>query len=78
MNKLNYDRQIIVNEVIECGAWDAGVKVATEFPGTCFTEILEYLEAYPAGDLNSQRSNKENVALDVSIRASFEGVMARR
>jgi indolepyruvate ferredoxin oxidoreductase alpha subunit len=64
------------NEAIARGAWEAGVKVATAYPGTPSTEILESLATYPAEDLHAQWSPNEKVALDVVIGASFGGVRA--
>lgn len=42
------------NEAIARGAWEAGVKVASAYPGTPSTEILENLGSYPAADINAE------------------------
>ncbi|MBN2752448.1 MAG: indolepyruvate ferredoxin oxidoreductase [Rhodospirillaceae bacterium] len=62
------------NEAIARGAWEAGVKVATSYPGTPATEILESIGAYP--DLHAQFSVNEKVAMEVAIGAAMSGVRA--
>ena len=69
-------RPLTGNEAIARGAWEAGVRVASAYPGTPSTEILESLARYPADDLQAQWSTNEKVALDVAIGASFAGVRA--
>ncbi|MGM0365140.1 MAG: indolepyruvate ferredoxin oxidoreductase subunit alpha [Actinomycetota bacterium] len=60
------------NEAIARGAWEAGVKVATAYPGTPSTEILENISVY--GEIYAQWSVNEKVALEVASGASIEGV----
>ena len=62
------------NEAFARGAWEAGIKVASAYPGTPSTEILESLASYPPEDLHAQWSTNEKVALDVAIGGSFAGV----
>ncbi|OQX13333.1 MAG: indolepyruvate ferredoxin oxidoreductase subunit alpha [Desulfobulbaceae bacterium A2] len=62
------------NEAIALGAWEAGVKVASGYPGTPSTEILEHLSTY-AGVATEWAPN-EKVALEVALGASFAGVRA--
>ncbi len=69
-------RPMLGNEAIARGVWEAGVKVATAYPGTPSTEILENIARYPAADLVAQWGTNEKVALDVAIGASFVGVRA--
>ncbi len=69
-------RPLLGNEAIARGVWEAGVKVATAYPGTPSTEILENIGRYPASDLEAQWGTNEKVALDVAIGASFAGVRA--
>ncbi|HMM78167.1 MAG TPA: indolepyruvate ferredoxin oxidoreductase subunit alpha [Gammaproteobacteria bacterium] len=64
------------NEAIARGAWEAGVKLASAYPGTPSTEILEALATYPREDLHAQWSTNEKVALDVAIGASYCGARA--
>ena len=53
------------------GAWEAGVKVATAYPGTPSTEITEELARYD--DVYSEWSPNEKVALEVGVGASIRG-----
>jgi indolepyruvate ferredoxin oxidoreductase alpha subunit len=62
------------NEAIALGAFEAGVKVASGYPGTPSTEILENLCRY-AGVYTEWAPN-EKVGLEVAIGASFAGVRA--
>ncbi|MDQ7801571.1 MAG: indolepyruvate ferredoxin oxidoreductase subunit alpha [Armatimonadota bacterium] len=62
------------NEAIARGAYEAGVAVATGYPGTPSTEIVEYLATLP--DVYVEWSSNEKVALDVAMGASMGGVRA--
>jgi indolepyruvate ferredoxin oxidoreductase alpha subunit len=62
------------NEAIARGAWEAGVKVASGYPGTPSTEILENLARYP--DVYCEWAPNEKVAMEVVSGASFGGVRA--
>lgn len=64
------------NEAIARGAWEAGVRVASAYPGTPSTEILESFAAYPAEDVVAEWAVNEKVALDIAIGASLMGVRA--
>jgi len=59
------------NEAIARGAYEAGVKVATAYPGTPSTEILENISKYP--QVYSQWSVNEKVALEVASGSSIAG-----
>jgi indolepyruvate ferredoxin oxidoreductase alpha subunit len=59
------------NEAIARGAWEAGVRVATAYPGTPSTEITEHLAEYP--EIDSEFSVNEKVALEIGIGASIAG-----
>jgi len=59
------------NEAIAYGAFHAGVKVGTGYPGTPSSEILEALSTYP--DLYSEWSVNEKVALEVGIGSALSG-----
>ncbi|UFS69954.1 indolepyruvate ferredoxin oxidoreductase subunit alpha [Geomonas sp. RF6] len=59
------------NEAIARGAYEAGVKVASAYPGTPSTEILENIVRYP--EINASWAPNEKVALEVGIGASFGG-----
>ncbi len=62
------------NEALALGAYEAGVKVATAYPGTPSTEILENLSRYEG--IYTEWSPNEKVALEVALGASFAGVRA--
>src|SRR5512140_717590 len=62
------------NEAIARGAFEAGVKVATAYPGTPSTEILENIIRYK--EIDASWAPNEKVALEVGIGASFGGARA--
>lgn len=62
------------NEAIALGAYEAGVKVASGYPGTPSTEILENLSCYEG--VYTEWAPNEKVGLEVAIGASFAGVRA--
>ena len=62
------------NEAIALGAFEAGVKVASGYPGTPSTEILENLSSFE--DVYTEWAPNEKVGLEVAIGASFAGVRA--
>ena len=57
------------NEAIARGAYEYGVKVATGYPGTPSSEILENVARYK--DIYSEWSVNEKVATDVAIGAAY-------
>jgi indolepyruvate ferredoxin oxidoreductase alpha subunit len=59
------------NEAIARGAYESGVAVASAYPGTPSTEILENVISYPS--INASWAPNEKVALEVAIGASFGG-----
>lgn len=62
------------NEAVARAAWEAGCLVASAYPGTPSTEILEALSAYP--DVQAEWAVNEKVALEVAIGASLAGARA--
>ena len=72
MKNTKEKRLLTGNEAIARGAYEAGVKVATAYPGTPSTEILENVAKYP--EIYSQWSVNEKVALEVASGASIAGV----
>ncbi len=62
------------NEAIARGAYEAGVTVATGYPGTPSTEILE--AAVRFGDIYCEWSPNEKVALEVAAGAALTGARA--
>ncbi|CCG08551.1 thiamine pyrophosphate-dependent enzyme [Pararhodospirillum photometricum] len=59
------------NEAVAHAVWEAGAALASAYPGTPSTEILEVLGGYP--DLEAQWGVNEKVALEVAIGASLAG-----
>lgn len=59
------------NEAVAQGAWEASVKVASAYPGTPSTEILETLAPYP--NVYAEWAPNEKVALDSAIGAAYAG-----
>lgn len=62
------------NEAIAHGAYVAGVTVATGYPGTPSTEILESVAKYD--EIDASWAPNEKVALEVAIGASLAGARA--
>lgn len=62
------------NEAIARAAYEAGVKVATAYPGTPSTEILENISRYKS--IYCQWSVNEKVAMEVASGASIAGARA--
>lgn len=59
------------NEAIALGAVEAGVKVASGYPGTPSTEIMENLSTYEG--VYTEWAPNEKVGLEVAIGASYAG-----
>lgn len=62
------------NEAIALGAYEAGVSVASGYPGTPSTEIMENLASYDG--VYTEWAPNEKVGLEVAIGASFAGARA--
>lgn len=62
------------NEAIALGAYEAGVKVASGYPGTPSTEIMENLSKYEG--VYTEWAPNEKVGLEVAIGSSFAGARA--
>jgi indolepyruvate ferredoxin oxidoreductase, alpha subunit len=62
------------NEAFARGAFEAGVRVASAYPGTPSTEILENIATYP--EMDASWAPNEKVSLEVAIGASFGGARA--
>ncbi|HJB82242.1 MAG TPA: indolepyruvate ferredoxin oxidoreductase subunit alpha [Candidatus Mediterraneibacter intestinavium] len=60
------------NEAIARGAYEAGVKVSSAYPGTPSTEISEYLVQY-RDDVYEEWAPNEKVATEVAVGASLAG-----
>ena len=63
------------NEAIARGAYEAGVRYASAYPGTPSTEILENTALYKENIL-AEWANNEKVALEAAIGASMAGARA--
>ncbi len=61
------------NEAIARGAYEAGVKVSSAYPGTPSTEISEFLVRYK-DDVYEEWAPNEKVAAEVAVGASIAGV----
>ena len=61
------------NEAIARGAYEAGVKVSSAYPGTPSTEISEFLVQYK-DDIYEEWAPNEKVAAEVAVGASIAGV----
>jgi len=60
------------NEALALGAYHAGIKVATAYPGTPSTEILETIASFD--DVYTEWSTNEKVATEVGLGAAYSGV----
>ncbi|MDD2534583.1 MAG: indolepyruvate ferredoxin oxidoreductase subunit alpha [Eubacteriales bacterium] len=66
------EKQILLgNEAIARGAYEAGVKVVSSYPGTPSTEITENAAKYPR--IATEWATNEKVGLEVSYGASLGG-----
>jgi len=60
------------NEAIARGAWEAGTRFASGYPGTPSTEVLERLAEYP--EVDAQWSTNEKVAFEEGMGAALGGL----
>ncbi|NOX25991.1 MAG: indolepyruvate ferredoxin oxidoreductase subunit alpha, partial [Deltaproteobacteria bacterium] len=74
MKQTEKQRWLSGNEALALGAYEAGVKVASGYPGTPSTDILENLVNYDG--VYAEWAPNEKVGLEVAIGASFAGVRA--
>ena len=65
-------RIMLGNDAIARGAYEAGVKVSSAYPGTPSTEISEFLSKYD--EVYTEWAPNEKVALEVAAGASISGV----
>ncbi len=68
---MSEQRIMLGNEAIARGAFEAGVKVSSAYPGTPSTEISEFLSKYE--EVYTEWAPNEKVAVEVAIGASFSG-----
>ena len=62
------------NEAVARGAWEAGCTVASGYPGTPSTEIMETFARFP--NVYAEWAPNEKVGLDVAIGAAYAGKRA--
>ena len=67
-------RMLSGDEAVARGAWEAGVAVASAYPGTPCTEILEDFARFP--NVYAEWATNEKVAVDVAIGAAYAGARA--
>ncbi len=67
-------RMLSGNEAVARGAWEAGVALASAYPGTPSTEILENFARFP--NVYAEWAPNEKVAVDVAIGAAYAGKRA--
>ncbi len=65
-------RIMLGNDAIARGAYEAGVKVSSSYPGTPSTEISEFLAKYD--EVYTEWAPNEKVALEAAAGASLAGV----
>lgn len=65
-------RIMLGNDAIARGAYEAGVKVSSSYPGTPSTEISEFLAKYD--EVYTEWAPNEKVALEAAAGASLTGV----
>jgi indolepyruvate ferredoxin oxidoreductase alpha subunit len=65
---------LLGNEAVAQGAWEAGVRVVSSYPGTPSTEITEAMAKYP--EVNVQWATNEKVAAEVAFGAAMAGARA--
>lgn len=65
------ERLMLGNEAVAQGAWEAGVRVVSSYPGTPSTEITEAVAKFP--EVNCQWAPNEKVATEVAFGAAMAG-----
>jgi len=59
------------NQAVARAAWEAGAELATSYPGSPATQLMEALSRHPG--LHTEWSTSEKVAVEVAIGASLAG-----
>ena len=65
---------LLGNEAVARGAWEAGCRVISSYPGTPSTEITEVAAGYP--EIYTEWATNEKVAMEVAIGAAVSGARA--
>jgi len=61
------------NEAIARGAYEAGVQIATGYPGTPSSEILAAIAKKYKDEIYAEWSTNEKVAMDAAAGAAYSG-----
>jgi len=64
---------LLGNEAIARGAYEAGIQVATGYPGTPSSEILETIAKEYGKEIYAEWSTNEKVAMDAAVGAAYSG-----
>lgn len=64
-------RLMLGNEAVARGAYEAGVRVMSAYPGTPSTEVSEFAAKYP--EIYAEWAPNEKVAFEVAVGASYAG-----
>ncbi len=64
---------LLGNAAVAQGAYEAGVKFVSSYPGTPSTEITECMATYPADDVFVEWAPNEKVAAEAVVGASIAG-----
>ncbi|MGI6199794.1 MAG: indolepyruvate ferredoxin oxidoreductase subunit alpha [Christensenellales bacterium] len=67
------DQLMLSNQAIARGAWEAGVRVVSSYPGTPSTEITEAAAKLHGPTMHVEWAPNEKVALEVGAGASISG-----
>lgn len=65
---------MLTNEAVARGAYEAGVKVVSSYPGTPSTEITEFAAKFP--EMYTEWAPNEKVSVEVAVGASIAGARA--
>ena len=68
---INMKKLMLGNEAIARGVYEAGITVATAYPGTPSTEITEFIAKYD--EIYAEWAPNEKVAMEVAIGSSVAG-----
>ncbi len=61
------------NEAIARGAYEAGIQIATGYPGTPSSEIIKTITLQYGDDIYTEWSTNEKVAMDAAAGAAYSG-----
>ncbi len=64
---------LLGNAAVARGAYEAGVRFVSSYPGTPSTEITEYIATYPAEEVYCEWAPNEKVAAEAAIGAAIAG-----